>query len=599
MPAPDLDPSSNAEVSVADSLTRRDRIFAMAGVLTALLLAGLDQTIVATAGPEIQRSLRIPAGLYVWITTAYLVASTVMLPIWGKLSDLYGRKPILLAGVGLFLLGSVLCGFAPGTMPLIAARAVQGLGAGSLFTTALAVIGDLFPPAQRGKYMGLIGGVMGISSVIGPLVGGIITDALGWQWIFFVNLPVGAVALWIIVARMPKLVPPRRDAKIDFAGAAWLMIGVVPLLVALSLGGARATPGTPAGGFASPVVLGLLLLAVVGIIGFILAERRAVEPVLDLALFRNRVIGAGTAAMFVLGATFLFTMIFLPLYLVNVVGVSVTGAGLSMVPLTIGMVTGSVGGGQLVSRLGHYRPLLLGSLVLLAVAFAIMGFTLGVDSTPTGVTLRMILVGLGIGPSLPLFTLILQNAGRPEDLGVVTAAATFSRSVGQVIGVTVFGGIFAATLAASLPRRVEAVLETLPPHLRQVVTAASPAFGSPGQGTGIAFDPAGAHATVRRSLSVAAGITGAATGTHTLGPNGGTAADQDLVLALAAVDEIGLAFAGAITDAIRRLYQVGLGMVFVALGLTALIPEIPLRRHQGRTPAAPGPTTRNRAVGER
>src|SRR5690606_34947372 len=291
----------------------------------AQMLAGLDQTIVATAGPAIQQDLQVPAGLYAWITTAYLIGATVMLPVWGKLSDIFGRKPILVVGVVLFLLGSVLAGLSPGTMVLIAARGVQGLGAASLFTTTMAVIADLYPPAVRGKYMGLMGAVMGISSVIGPLVGGILTDTLGWHWVFFVNLPIGGLALWFILSKMPRLPGRGRTAPIDIAGAVWLVVAVVPLLVALSIAGSGEEAGA---------TWWLVAVGVVGAVLFLRTERRAADPILDLRLFRDRVIGRSTATVFVLGAAFLFSMIFLPLYLVNVVGVSATSAGLALLPLT-------------------------------------------------------------------------------------------------------------------------------------------------------------------------------------------------------------------------------------------------------------------------
>ena len=553
---------NSTEVKVAESpheekneaqpatFSRRDKVLALTGTLAALFMAGLDQTIVATAGPEIQRDLLIPAALYAWITTAYLIASTVMLPIYGKLSDIYGRKPILLVGVGLFLFGSFLCGIAPTTAFLIGARAVQGLGSAALFTTTLAVIADLFPPNERGKYMGLIGVVMGISSVLGPIVGGLITDMLGWHWIFFINLPVGAVATWLIVTRMPRLGGnDGREVRIDYAGAAWLIVATVPLILAISMA-SNSDPGQP--GWTSPLILGMLAGSLVGIAGFIRAERRAPEPIIDLQLFsRNPTIARATATMFVLGGTFLFTVVFVPLFLVNVKGETATEAGLSLAWLTAAMVGTSLTAGHIASRPERIKRLLLFALVIVCGAFFLLFATLSGDTSVRQISFMVFLIGLGMGPTLPLYTLLVQNAAEPRQIGAVTSGSIFARSVGQVMGLAFFGAVFAATLGGSLAAGTSTILADVPEAVQPLLQPSVEQPGGEGIQSAMGFDAADVRARIQGDDALSA---------------------PERATALLAVDRVEELFAESLADAISKLYLLGFVLAIIGLVLTASIP---------------------------
>ncbi|MCP3136982.1 MDR family MFS transporter [Pyxidicoccus xibeiensis] len=560
------------------AFTKAQKVFTMLGALLGVLLAALDQTIVATAGPAIQADLHIPASLYPWLTTSYLVASTMMVPVWGKLSDLAGRRAVLAAGILVFLAGSFLCGVATSTLALIVFRAVQGLGSAALFTAALAVVADLFEPRERGKYQGLFGAVFGLSSVVGPLAGGFITDHLGWHWVFFINLPVGAVALALVLLRMPKLRPHGGRGRLDLPGAGALALAVVPLLLALSLG----QNGEGAWAWSSWRILGLFALAGVATVLFIRLEARAHEPLLDLRLFRLRAFSAGNAAVFVIGAVFLSGVVFLPLFMVNVVGLSATRSGLTIMPLTLGVVAGNVLSGQLVSKLGRFKALMLGSLVLLMVGFTVMGFTLTPDSTQAEVTAKMVLVGLGLGPSIPLYTLAIQNSVPPQRIGVATSAATFFRQLGMTMGVALLGTVFAATLSRELATRLPAATQGLPASVRAQVAVAAPGTSGEDGPVGAVFEPEAVKVRLRAEFE--AERQRLAAGREAASELARVQAEEQR--ALEAVDRAHLAVKESFTHGVSAVYRVAILIALLALLVTFFLPEQPMRRRgQGSAPA--------------
>jgi EmrB/QacA subfamily drug resistance transporter len=413
----------------------------MLGVMLALFLAALDQTIVATALPRIVQEFHGLTHLS-WVIAAYLLASTVVVPIYGKLSDIYGRKPFILWAIVLFLVGSVLSGISQNMLQLVFFRAIQGLGGGAIFANAFAVVGDLYPPAERGRWQGLLGGVFGVSSIIGPTLGGWLTDNASWRWNFFINIPVGIVAFLAVASLLPHSAPGRKRASIDFLGAALLTISLVALLLGMIWGGSE-YPWT------SPTILGLFGAAFAGTGLFAFVETRAEDPILPLSLFANRIFSVSMAALFLVGIGMFGAIVFIPLYAQLVLGVSATHSGTILTPLTLAFVTASVICGQLTARTGRYKWIAVSGLALATVALFIMS-RMSASTSSTSLVLRMIATGLGIGATLPVFTLAVQNAFDHSKLGIATAAAQLFRSIGATVGTAVLGSVLNARLTREL-----------------------------------------------------------------------------------------------------------------------------------------------------
>ena len=415
-------------------------------LMLVLLLAALDQTIVSTALPTIVGDLGGLAHLS-WVVTAYLLASTVAGPLYGKLGDLYGRKKVLQAAILIFLAGSMLCGLAQSMTQLIAFRALQGLGAGGLMVVTLAVVGDIIPPRERGKYQGYFGGVFGVSTVVGPLLGGFFVDNLSWRWIFYVNVPVGAAALTMIaIAFHPRAA--RRHHRMDYGGAALLAAALTSVILFTSLGGTTWAWG-------SPQMVALLVLSLMLVPVFVLVESRAAEPILPLSLFRNHTFSVTSVVGFIVGFALFGAVTYLPLYLQVTKGASPTKSGLELTPLMAGVLISSITSGQLISRLGRYRFFpIAGTAVMTVGMFLLSRLEVG---TGTAVAAAYALVlGLGLGMVMQVLILAVQNAVDPAVMGVATSGSTLFRQIGGSIGVALFGTIFANGLHADLAARLPA-----------------------------------------------------------------------------------------------------------------------------------------------
>jgi len=415
-------------------------------LMLVLLLASLDQTIVSTALPTIVGEF---GGLehLSWIVTAYMLATTVVTPLYGKLGDLFGRKIVLQTAIVLFLIGSVLCGLSRSMGELIVFRALQGLGGGGLIVTTMAVVGDIMSPRERGRYQGIFGGVFGLSTVLGPLIGGFFVEHLSWRWIFYINVPLGLLVLavigWALTAPSE-----RRQPKIDYAGAALLTIALSALVLFTSLGG-------HAFAWTSPQILGMIALTVLALIGFLYVEHHAEEPILPLRLFANRTFVVSCSVGFIVGISMFGAVTFMPVYLQVAKGVSPSTAGLLLTPMMAGVLMTSITSGQIISRIGRYRIFPIIGTAVMTLGLALLS-TLGIASSNWQASLYMLVLGLGLGMVMQVLVMAVQNAVDYQELGVATSGTTLFRSTGGSVGVSLFGAIFSASLASGVAARLPA-----------------------------------------------------------------------------------------------------------------------------------------------
>ena len=523
-------------------LERRAKFEILFAILLGMFLAALDQTIVGPVLPRIVTELQ-GADYYTWVVTIFLVTSTITVPVYGKLSDLYGRRPLLLIGITLFLIGSALSGLSQTMWQLILFRGLQGLGAGALFPIALAVIGDLFTPAERGKYQGLFGAVFGIAFLVGPGLGGFLTDNFSWHWVFFVNLPIGILALAVIGRLLPNIKGRRRDIKIDYLGVITLTLGLMPILVGLTV--------AETSQWSDPAVWGSIVIGFAILVLFVVVEARAAEPIIPLHLFRNRTFSASMVAIFLATFGFGAAIIFLPLYFQIVEGASATASGYKLLPFLGGLIISSIASGFIVSRTGRYKAVVLVGLVILTIGLALMS-NLRADTSDLVLSGWMFVAGFGVGPTFAVFTIIVQNAVPFSELGAATSDLTLFRQIGTTMGLTLGFTLFRDNLTWGLLHD-------------QIVSAGAPASVVP------TSPPAGFDLGQLTSV------------TSTGNP---LAFVSQLPAQLQQVFVQG--FHQAFTIALANSMLLGVVAAALAVVASFLIREIPLRTHVGEAPAVAG-----------
>ena len=516
------------------NLTRRQLAGTLTGLLLTLLLAALDQTIVGTAMPRIIAQLN-GFDRYPWVTTAYLLTSTIAVPIFAKLSDIYGRKWFFLAGTLLFVIASAFCGGAgqfnwvpgDGMTQLIVFRGLQGLGAGMIIGLLYTIIGDIFAPADRAKFQGLFAAVWGLASIFGPTLGGWITDEFSWRWTFWVNLPVGALAAAAILVEFPYFRPHGVRRQIDWWGVLTLTLCLVPLLLALTW--------VTNYGWTSQRVVALLIVSALMVVAFLTAERRAAEPLLPLWLFRDRTIAVSSIVVFLLGIGMFGVILYVPLFMQGVLGISATRSGSLLTPLLVGAVVAAVASGNIIARTGRYRTLALCGSALATVGMFLMAAMNG-STTHMEVVRNMVIAGLGIGIMQPIYTLVVQNVAPPAHMGAATASTQFFRSIGATVGVAVFGSIM-------LTRYHERFESSIPP-------------GTPA----IALKP------FKEPLMLMQ-IRAQLEAVYSLQPHG-----RDLLHKL--LDNVRV----ALLDGLHDIFLAGAILMVVAVGANLLLQDVPLRK---------------------
>jgi EmrB/QacA subfamily drug resistance transporter len=422
-------------------ISTREKLIIMLAVMSGLFLAALDQTIIGTALPKILTEFNALQELS-WVVTAYMLTQTIAVPIAGKLSDIYGRRKLLIAGIILFVGASMLCGLSQNIWQLIACRALQGLGGGVLFSSAFTIIGDLFTPRERGKWQGIFGAVFGLASVVGPLLGGFLTDNVSWRWTFYINVPVSLVALFLIIRYLPTIIHDAKE-KIDYIGSILLSAALAALILGCSLGGGN--------GWAwdSLQTISLFVAAIILSVCFLLVESKTENPILPLILFKNVTFNITSLVIFLFGIAFFGTIVYVPLFAQDVLKFSATNSGVITLPMIIGLTIASVISGRIVAKTGKYKvPYVLG-LILAAIGILLLSF-LGTNSTYFDLAWRMFVAGAGIGVGMPLFTLVVQNVFEQRLLGVATSSVQLFRSIGGTVGTALLGGVLNNVLTSKL-----------------------------------------------------------------------------------------------------------------------------------------------------